>query len=209
VLRHDWALAVALVTLLPASAALFTAGAAALLGAPAGVGARAWWTVAATLLVAVLCFLVRAARAWWRRSAGPWRASLIPCEGCGPRLPGDVVPPVGLSDEVRRAFTYSRGVVLSYSDSGGPRTLAVGAVTSISSSGELRLIATEEAWAAAARDPRVAVFVADPVERRFWAEIRGVALADPAQDVLRVTPKHVHIAEFPGRHEARTSPRKR
>ncbi|MEO3811775.1 hypothetical protein ABGB17_22500 [Sphaerisporangium sp. B11E5] len=207
VLRHDWALALVLLTLLPASAALFTVGMVALLGAPAGTGA--WWTVAATLSIAVLCFLVRGARAWWRRSAGPWRASLIPCEGCGPRLPGDVVPPVGLSEEVRRAFTYSRSVVLSYSDTDGPRTLAVGAVTSVSSSGELRLIATEEAWAAAARDPRVAVFVADPVERRFWAEVRGVALPDPAQDVLRVTPKHVQIAEFPGRHEARTSPRRR
>ncbi|MFC6079955.1 CHAT domain-containing protein [Sphaerisporangium aureirubrum] len=209
VLRHDWPLAVVLVTLLPASAALFTAGIVAALGAPPETGARAWWMVAATLLVAVLCFLARAARAWWRRSAGPWRASLILCEGCGPRLPGDVVPPVGLSEDVRRAFTYSRGVVLSYSDVDGPRTLAVGAVTSISSSGELRLIATEEAWSAAARDPRVAVFVADPVERRFWAEVRGVALADSAQDVLRVTPKHVYVAEFPGRHEARTSPRRR
>ncbi|GAA1276199.1 hypothetical protein GCM10009677_32290 [Sphaerisporangium rubeum] len=203
VLRHDRTLALALLALLPASAALFTVG----LPVPALAGA--WWTVAAMFAVAVLSFTARGLRAWWRGSAGPWRASLVPCESCGPRLPGEVVPPVPLSEEVRRAFTLSRSVVLSFSDTGGPRALAVAAVTSVSSSGELRLIATEEAWAAAARDPRVAVFAADPGERRFWAEVRGVALPDPAQDVLRVTPKHVHIAEFPGRHEARTSTRHR
>ncbi len=54
----------------------------------------------------------------------------------------------------------------------------------------------------------MAVFVADPIERRFWAEVRGIALPDPGEDVLRVTPKHVLVGEYPGRHEARTSPRR-
>ncbi|MEV6981217.1 hypothetical protein AB0M95_08145 [Sphaerisporangium sp. NPDC051017] len=208
ILGADWSLATALAFLLPASAALAVAGGAATLGLRPVTGERAWWAVAIALLVVILAFAARSARAWWRGSAGPWRASLIPCEGCGPRLPGEVSPSVGLSPEVRRAFTYSRAVVLSYADAAGPRTLAVGAVTSVSASGDLRLIAAEDAWAAAERDPRVAVFVADPVERRFWAEVRGIALADPAEDVLRVTPKHVLVGEYPGRHEARAAPRR-
>ncbi|WP_424529953.1 hypothetical protein ACOZ38_10390 [Sphaerisporangium viridialbum] len=208
ILRADWWLAVALAFLLVSSAALVVAGAVPALGLAPWIGERAWWSVAGALLVVVVAFVARAARAWWRGSAGPWRASLILCEGCGPRLPGEVGPSVALSPEVRRAFTYSRSVVLSYTDAGGPRTLAVGAVTSVSASGELRLNAAEEAWAAAERDPRVAVFVADPIERRFWAEVRGIALPDPGEDVLRVTPKHVLVGEYPGRHEARTSPRR-
>ncbi|MFC4589389.1 CHAT domain-containing protein [Sphaerisporangium corydalis] len=208
VLRADLWLAVAAAFLVVAAAALVTAGAVPALGLDPRVGERAWWTVAGALLVVVLAFMARAARAWWRGSAGPWRASLVMCEGCGPRLPGEVSPSVGLSPEVRRAFTYSRSVVLSYTDAVGPRTLAVGAVTSVSRSGELRLIAADDAWAAAERDPRVAVFVADPIERRFWAEVRGIAVADAEDNVLRVTPKHVHVGEYPGRHEARTSPRR-
>ncbi|WP_250563143.1 CHAT domain-containing protein [Sphaerisporangium fuscum] len=208
ILRSDLWLAAAVAFLLLASAALTVAGVVPALGLPAGIGSRAWWTVTAALLLVATAFAGRATRAWWRGSAGPWRASLILCEGCGPRLPGEVSPSVALSPEVRRAFTYSRGVVLSYADAAGPRTLAVGAVTSVSGSGELRLIAAEEAWAAAERDPRVAVFVADPVERRFWAEVRGIALPDPAEDVLRVTPKHVLVGEYPGRHEARPSSRR-
>ncbi|GAA3808537.1 hypothetical protein GCM10022226_30840 [Sphaerisporangium flaviroseum] len=208
VLRADRWLAVALVFLFLSCAALVVAGAVPTLGLAPWIGERAWWSVVGALLVVVLAFTARATRAWWRGSAGPWRASLILCEGCGPRLPGEVSPSVVLGPEVRRAFTYSRSVVLSYTDAGGPRTLAVGAVTSVSRSGELRLIAAEEAWAAAERDPRVAVFVADPIERRFWAEVRGIAMPDAAEDVLRVTPKHVVVGEYPGRHEARTSPRR-
>jgi tetratricopeptide (TPR) repeat protein len=207
-LRADWWLALALAFLFLSSLALVVAGAVPALSLAPGIGERAWWSVGAALLVVVLAFVSRATRAWWRGSAGPWRASLILCEGCGNRLPGEVSPSVVLSTEVRRAFTYSRSVVLSYTDAGGPRTLAVGAVTSVSRSGELRLIAAEEAWAAAERDPRVAVFVADPIERRFWAEVRGIAVADSADNMLRVTPKHVLVGEYPGRHEARTSPRR-
>ncbi|MFC4532031.1 CHAT domain-containing protein [Sphaerisporangium dianthi] len=208
ILRDDWGLAVALAFLMAGAAALVVAGAVPALGLPPSIGARAWWAVAAALVIVVMAFAARAVRAWWRGSSGPWRASLVLCEGCGPRLPGDAGPSVTLSPEVRRAFTYSRGVVLSYTDAGGPRTLAVGAVTSVTRSGELRLIASEEAWAAAERDPRVAVFVADPIGRRFWTEVRGIALADAADNVLRVTPKHVLVGEFPGRHEARPSPRR-
>ncbi|GII87183.1 hypothetical protein Ssi03_51730 [Sphaerisporangium siamense] len=205
VASSDAWLLVAVLALLVASGALVVAGAV-----PAGdpVAVRAWWTVAAAQLAVLLAFAARAARGWWRGSAGPWRASLVPCDGCGPRLPGEVTPSVGLSADVRRAFTHSRGVVLSYTDAAGPRTLAVGAVTSVSPSGDLRLIAAEDAWAAAERDPRVAVFVADPAERRFWAEVRGIALADPADNVLRVTPKHVLVGEYPGRHEARAVSRR-
>ncbi|MDH2428238.1 hypothetical protein [Sphaerisporangium sp. TRM90804] len=207
-LRRDLWLAVAVASLLLASAALVTAGAVRALGGPVWAAERAWWTVAGALLLFAAAFLLRAARAWWRGSAGPWRGSLILCEGCGPRLPGEVTPSVALGADLRRAFTYSRNVVLAYVGADGPRTLAVGAVTSVSGSGELRLIVAEEAWSAAARDPRVAVFVADPVERKFWAEVRGIALADPVEDVLRVTPKHVLVGEYPGRHEARPSARR-
>jgi hypothetical protein len=69
----------------------------------------------------------------------------------------------------------------------------------VSASGELRLIAGDEAWDAVDRDPRVVLFVGDP---RFWAEVRGIAVPD--EDVLRVTPRHVLVREYPGRHQART-----
>jgi hypothetical protein len=119
----------------------------------------------------------------------------VPYEG----LTGDLTPSAGLSEEVRHAATYSRNVVLAYRDAQGPRTLAVSAVTSVSESGELRLIAGDDAWDAVERDPRVALFVGDP---RFWAEVRGIAVPD--RDILRVTPKRVLIREYPGRHQART-----
>jgi hypothetical protein len=45
------------------------------------------------------------------------------------------------------------------------------------------------------------VFAADPLQRRFWVEVRGIALAD--SDILRVTPKQVLVGEFPGRHQRR------
>jgi hypothetical protein len=89
--------------------------------------------------------------------------------------------------------------VLSYGDALGPRV--AGAVASVTSSGELRLIAETAAWAAIEQDPRVAVFATDPLQRRFWVEVRGIARAD--SDVLRVTPKQVLFGEFPGRHQRR------
>ncbi|WP_433421781.1 hypothetical protein ACQP1V_11360 [Microtetraspora malaysiensis] len=133
-----------------------------------------------------------------RAAPGPWRSALILCESRGRRLPGDASPPPGVSDAVRHAATYSRSVVLAYTQRGCPRALAVGAVTSVSASGELRLIAGDEAWEAVERDPRAVLFVGDP---RFWAEVRGVAV--PSGDVLRITPKRVVVREYPGRHQAR------
>ncbi|MEV4189027.1 hypothetical protein AB0J28_47095 [Streptosporangium canum] len=110
------------------------------------------------------------------------------------------------SGEVRRAFTYARGVVLAYTDPTGPRALAVGSVSSVGPGGELRLIAADDAWRAAEHDPRVAVFVADPLDRRFWAEVRGIAIGDTEAAVLRITPKHVMVGEYPGRHQGRRRP---
>ncbi|GAA0364623.1 hypothetical protein GCM10009530_12930 [Microbispora corallina] len=160
----------------------------------AGLGA-AW----AALGVVAVAFAARAGRAWWRGGPGPWRGSLVPSESRGTRIPGDATPSTGLSDEVRHAATYSRSVVLAYNEPEGPRALAVSAVTSVSASGEFRLIAGDEAWDAVERDPRVVLFVGDP---RFWAEVRGVAVPD--NDVLRVTPRQVLMREYPGRHQART-----
>ncbi|GLW07958.1 hypothetical protein Misp01_30880 [Microtetraspora sp. NBRC 13810] len=205
---QDRPLVAAVLSLLLASAALALTGAEQALRDAAGpsapaVAAWGWRAGLGALACAVVVFAARAARAWWRGAPGPWRASLLMCEGRGSRPPGDVRPSVGLSEAVRRAFTSSRGVVLAYADAGGPRALAVGAVTSIGPAGELRLIAADEAWQAAERDPKVAVFVADPIGRRFWAEVRGVALGDPEAEVLRVTPKQVVIGEYPGRHQAR------
>ncbi|MEU8384136.1 hypothetical protein [Streptosporangium sp. NPDC048865] len=148
-------------------------------------------------------FATRSVRAWWQGAPGPWRASLVMYDGRGSRLPGDAGPPVELSREVRAAFTYARGVVLAYADAGGPRALAVGAVSSVGPGGELRLIAASDAWEAAERDPRVAVFVADPLDRRFWAEVRGIAVGDTEADLLRITPKEVVVGEYPGRHQGR------
>ncbi|PZG11721.1 hypothetical protein [Nonomuraea aridisoli] len=154
--------------------------------------AWAWRLGLGALGLVVPVFAVRAARAWWRGGPGPWRSSLLMCD-----LPVGGEPSVDLDPEVRRTFSYARGVVLSYADALGPRV--AGAVASVTSSGELRLIAETEAWEAVEDDPRVAVFASDPLQRRFWVEVRGVALADAG--VLRVTPKQVQIGEFPGRHQ--------
>ncbi|TDD41237.1 hypothetical protein E1286_33105 [Nonomuraea terrae] len=175
------------------------AGLVALAGPACAAGgllgsAWAWRIGLGALGLVVPVFAVRAARAWWRGGPGPWRSSLLMCD-----LPVGGEPSVGLDPEVRQAFSYARGVVLSYGDPLGPRV--AGAVASVTSSGELRLIAEAEVWEAVEEDPRVAVFASDPLQRRFWVEVRGVALADA--DVLRVTPKQVQVGEFPGRHQRR------
>ncbi|MGW5161271.1 hypothetical protein ACWEPN_37885 [Nonomuraea wenchangensis] len=124
----------------------------------------------------------------------PRRAALVMCD-----LPMGSGPSATLTAEARRTISYARDVVLSYGDGLGPRV--AGAAASVTSTGELRLIAGTEAWEAIEADPRVAVFAADPLQRRFWVEVRGIALADA--DVLRVTPKQVSVGEFPGRHQRR------
>lgn len=216
-LRADRWLAVAFLALLVAIACLTVAGMAAGVSPMTAAGAvhgeggtagEAGWDVVArwsllgswgALALVGLAFGARAWRAWWRGGAGPWRASLVLSEARGPRLPGDMSPSTGLSDEVRHAATYSRSVVLAYTEPDGPRALAVSAVTSVSASGEFRLIAGDEAWDAVERDPRVVLFVGDP---RFWAEVRGIAVPD--NDVLRITPRRVLMREYPGRHQARS-----
>ncbi|MGP4097350.1 tetratricopeptide repeat protein [Nonomuraea sp. KM90] len=154
----------------------------------------AWRTGLGALGAAAVVFAARAVRSWWRGGPGPWRASLLMCD-----LPMGAQPSVTLDSEVRQTFSYARSIVLSYGDALGPRV--AGAVASVTSSGELRLIAETEAWEAIEEDPRVAVFATDPLQRRFWVEVRGIALAD--SDVLRVTPKQVLVGEFPGRHQRR------
>ncbi len=203
VMRADRWLALSAAALTVAVACLVIAGTAAGAAPDSAfletVSRTGWQGAWAALPLVAAAFAVRAARAWWRGGPGPWRASLVMSESCGDRLPGDITPSAGLSDEVRHAATYSRSVVLAYSEPAGPRALAVSAVTSVSASGELRLIAGDEAWDAVERDPRVVLFVGDP---RFWAEVRGIAVPD--EDVLRVTPRHVLVREYPGRHQART-----
>ncbi|TMR89567.1 tetratricopeptide repeat protein [Nonomuraea basaltis] len=154
----------------------------------------AWRIGLGALAAAMIVFVARALRAWWRGGPGPWRSSLIMCD-----LPMGAAPSVALPPEVRQTFSYARSIVLSYGDDLGPRV--VGAAASVTSTGELRLIAETEAWEAIEADPRVAVFAADPLQRRFWVEVRGIALPD--SDVLRVTPKQVLVGEFPGRHQRR------
>ncbi|MEV4356201.1 hypothetical protein [Nonomuraea sp. NPDC049625] len=154
----------------------------------------AWRLGLGALAAAMAVFGARAARAWWRGGPGPWRTSLIMCD-----LPVGAEPSVTLDAEVRQTFSYARSIVLSYGDALGPRV--AGAVATVTSSGELRVITELEAWDAIAADPRVAVFAADPLQRRFWVEVRGIA--QPDSDVLRVTPKQVLVGEFPGRHQRR------
>jgi hypothetical protein len=89
--------------------------------------------------------------------------------------------------------------VLAYGDALGPGV--AGAVATITASGELKVIAGPPVWEAIESDPRVAVFAADPLQRKFWVEVRGVALA--GSDALRITPKQVLVGEFPGRHQRR------
>ncbi|MBB5965140.1 hypothetical protein [Planomonospora venezuelensis] len=198
----------AVTALLAAASLAFGAAAAArALELPDRFDRWAWQAGIGALVAVVAAYVTRSARAWWRGAPGPWRGSLAMCENCGRRLPGDVRAPVGLSGEVRRAIAGARGVVLAYADPTGPRALAVGSVGSVGPDGELRLIAADDAWQAAERDPRVAVFVGDPLDRRFWAEVRGIAIADAEADVLRVTPKHVVVGEYPGRHQGRVRPR--
>ncbi|MEU7002960.1 tetratricopeptide repeat protein [Nonomuraea sp. NPDC046570] len=201
--RGDRWLLAGLVLVVTAGVAAAGAGAVGAIPGAGEVAAWGWWVAFGGLAGVVPVFLLRAGRAWWRGAPGPWRASLIMCDGCGRRLPGDARESVTLSSEVRRTFTYARGVVLSCADELGPRAMAVGAVVSVSSAGELRLIAEAEAWDAAEREPRVAVFATEPLQRRFWVEVRGIALADPDSDVLRVTPKEILVGEFPGRHQRR------
>ncbi|MCK2217752.1 hypothetical protein MF672_028740 [Actinomadura sp. ATCC 31491] len=184
--RDDVWLLVAAALVVPAAAACAAGG---LLGS-----AWAWRAGLGALGAAVAVFAARAARAWWRGGPGPWRASLVMCD-----LPMGAEPSVALTAEVRQAISHARGVVLSYGDGLGPR--AAGAAATVTSTGELRLIAGAEAWEAIAADPRVAVFAADPLQRRFWVEVRGVALADSG--VLRVTPTRVLVGEYPGRHQRR------
>ncbi|MFI6994827.1 tetratricopeptide repeat protein [Nonomuraea wenchangensis] len=180
-----WLVAATLLVVLSAAAC----AAGGLLGS-----AWAWRIGLGALAAAVAVFVARAARAWWRGGPGPWRAALIMCD-----LPMGSGPSVTLTAEARRAISYARGVVLAYGDGLGPRV--AGAAATVTSTGELRLIAGTEAWEAIEADPRVAVFAADPLQRRYWVEVRGVALADA--DVLRVTPKQVSVGEFPGRHQRR------
>jgi hypothetical protein len=192
-----------------------TAGVLVMAGAPlhrvvAGwAGAAGWAVLGAGGAIAVL-LAVRGLWSWWRGAPGPWRGSLVPSEDLGfsegpgpPGVPGDVRPSPGLDDDVRRALAGAREVVLAYADASGPRALAIAAVASVSPAGELGLIAPGEAWEAALRDPRVALFVADPARRRWWAEVRGIALGDPRAEMLRVTPKQVLVGEYPGRHQRR------
>ncbi|MEV4563978.1 tetratricopeptide repeat protein [Nonomuraea sp. NPDC049419] len=178
--------------------ALAVASALVVLGAVAcaagGLLGQAWRAGLGALLAAAAVFAGRALLAWWRGGPGPWRSSMLMCD-----LPMGAEPSVPLDSDVRQTFSYARSIVLSYGDALGPRV--AGAVATVTSAGELRLIAETEAWQAIEDDPRVAVFAADPLQRRFWVEVRGVAQAD--SDVLWVTPKQVLVGEFPGRHQRR------
>ena len=71
--------------------------------------------------------------------------------------------------------------------------------------GELRIAVADEARRAAERDPRVTVHVTDPASGRLWAEVRGVALADGEEAVLRVTPTQVTVGEYPGHGRERAA----
>ncbi|QFY11669.1 hypothetical protein GBF35_38340 [Nonomuraea phyllanthi] len=192
--RGDRWLAVATALVVLSALACALGGLSPALGLQEDRAAWAWRAGLGAMGAAVAVFAVRAARAWWRGGPGPWRSSLLMCD-----LPVGAEPSVALDSEVRQTFSYARSVVLSYGDSLGPRV--AGAVASVTSSGELRVIMESEAWEAVEEDPRVAVFAADPLQRRFWVEVRGIALADA--DVLRVTPKQVLVGEFPGRHQRR------
>nr|WP_311132069.1 tetratricopeptide repeat protein [Nonomuraea gerenzanensis] len=204
-------LAAATWLVVPAAVACAAGGLLAVTGGTAGGGAdtaaalpipccvlraAAWaWRIGlGALAAAALVLALRGLHAWWRGGPGPWRSSLLMCD-----LPVGAGPSVALDPEVRQTFSYARSIVLSYGDALGPRV--AGAVASVTSSGELRLIAETAAWEAIEQDPRVAVFATDPLQRRFWVEVRGIARAD--SDVLRVTPKQVLFGEFPGRHQRR------
>lgn len=208
-LAADRWLAVAVALLVAGSPVFAAVMAVSVPGSSPEPAVRIWGAGVVVLAALVAVFAARSAQTWWSGVPGPWRSSLIMCESCDHSLRGDAGAPVALSAEVRRVFTYARGVVLAYADAGGPRAMAVGAVSSVSPSGELRLIAADDAWEAAERDPRVAVFVADPLDRRFWAEVRGIAIGDVEAGVLRVTPTQVAVAGYPGRHQSRNRSRHR
>ncbi|MBB2913199.1 tetratricopeptide (TPR) repeat protein [Streptosporangium becharense] len=197
-LAAAFALSVVSALLLGASAVVSTSGTLP------SAGDGPWWAGAVLLGGPVAVFAGRSARAWWRGVPGPWRASLVMCESRGSHLPGDVGPPVELGAEVRAAFTRGRDVVLACLGPAGPRALAVGAVSSVTPSGELRLAAAPEAWEAAEHDPRVAVFVTGPLGRPFRAEVRGVAVGDTETGLLRVTPKQVVVGDRPHVHRGRS-----
>ncbi|GGL18651.1 tetratricopeptide repeat protein [Planomonospora parontospora] len=203
ILAADRCLAGTLALLVAASLALGGAAAAALLGLPGRLVRLTWQAAVGVLVAAVAVYAIRSVRAWWRGAPGPRRASLAMGDGRGRRTPGDVRPPVRLSGEVRHAFTSGCGVVLAYAGPTGPRALAVGSIGSVGPAGELRLIAAGAARDAAEHDPRVTVFVGDPLRRRFWAEVRGIAIGDAEAETLRVTPEHVVVGEYPGRHQGR------
>ncbi|MFC4061111.1 hypothetical protein ACFOWE_22655 [Planomonospora corallina] len=200
--RDGW-LTAALALLAAASLALGGAAAAALTGLPDRVARLSWQAGVGALMAVVAAYAIRAARAWWRGAPGPRRTSLAMSGHRGHGPPGDASPPVDLGGEVRHALACARGMVLAYADATGPRALAVGSVGGVGPGGDLHLVAAGDAWAAAEHDPRVAVFVTDPHRRRFWAEVRGVATGDAEAATLRVTPKHVVVGEYPGRHRGR------
>ncbi|GAA3159471.1 hypothetical protein GCM10010466_57830 [Planomonospora alba] len=203
ILAADRLLAAALALLAAASLALGGTAAAAFTGLPDQVGRLTWRAAIGALAAVVAAYAAGAARAWWRGAPGPWRASLAMSGSRGGGPPGDVRPPVDLGGEVRDAFASARGLVLAYAGPEGPRATAVGAAGPVGPGGELRLVADGEAWEAAERDPRVAVFVADPNRPRFWAEVRGIATGDTEAGTLRVTPVRVVAGEYPGRHRGR------
>jgi len=170
-----------------------------------GPVAAALWSAAAALAVVPLAYAARVAAARWHGDPGATRAALTLVEPRGRPLPEDVMPSPDLDEQVRHAFTLSRGVVLVYVDESGPRALPVDAVAAVTDTGEIRLTVADEARRAAERDPRVTVHVTDPAGGRLWAEVRGVALADGEEAVLRVTPTQVTVGEYPGRHQERAA----
>jgi tetratricopeptide (TPR) repeat protein/TM2 domain-containing membrane protein YozV len=165
----------------------------------------ALWSAAAALAAVPLAYAVRVATARWHGDPGATRATLTLVEPRGRPLPEDVMPSPDLDEQVRHAFTLSRGVVLVYVDESGPRALPVDAVAGVTDTGEIRLTVADEARQAAERDPRVTVHVTDPAGGRLWAEVRGVAFADGEEAVLRVTPTQVTVGEYPGRHQERAA----
>jgi len=173
-------------------------------GLPGPVTA-ALWTAAAALAVVPLAYAARVAAARWHGVRGATRADLALGAPYGRPLPEDVMPSPDLDEQVRHAFTLSRGVVLAYVDESGPRALPVDAVAAVTGTGELRIAVADEARRAAERDPRVTVHVTDPASGRLWAEVRGVALADGEEAVLRVTPTQVTVGEYPGHGRERAA----
>ncbi|MFI7538016.1 tetratricopeptide repeat protein [Streptosporangium sp. NPDC049376] len=166
-----------------------------------------WWACGVPPAVLAGALALRAARARGHDLPGPWRSGLAMREGHDVRPPADARAPILLGGDVRRALARVRGVVLAFTDREGPRTLA--AEVTGQADGELLLTAPADAWEAAGRDPRVTVFVTDPAQSRFWAEVRGVAVGDVETGALRITPKRVLVSEVPGLGGARHRDRHR